>query len=236
MSEQFDAFMTLYTGLDREGPGDEASLAKAMAGLPAKARIFDAACGSGADTAMMLDILPEAQIIGVDKQPIFIDGAMSRGLNADFRVGDMLEPDGMFDLIWSAGAVYFVGLEAALKAWRGHLNPGGRVAFSEIVWMTGTPSEQTRTFWEAEYPQIGTIDSLSQRIEASGFKVISAEPLGRKGWDSFYDSVQASIKKLRKGTISPVMETVLAESEFERNLFYTHPGDYDYAVFNIEPA
>ncbi|MEE9453992.1 MAG: class I SAM-dependent methyltransferase [Paracoccaceae bacterium] len=228
-------FWTLYSGLTREGPGDKASLARALQGLAKEARIFDAACGSGADSAMMLDMLPEVEIIGVDKHPEFIAAAKARGLRADFHVSDMLAPDGKFDLIWCAGAVYFVGIEAALKAWGPHLEPGGRIAFSEVVWLTDTPSNAAKTFWQEAYPQIGTIASMRQRIEGCGFNVTSATPLGRAGWQHYYASLAARISELRKSPVSDNMAAVLVETEAEIALFEAHFGEYDYAVFLVQP-
>ncbi len=229
-------FWTLYSALPREGPGDAASLARALAGLPADARILDAACGSGADSAMILDILPDADIVGVDKHPDFIASAKARGLRAGFHIGDMLDLEGKFDLIWCAGAVYFVGIEAALKAWKPHMKPGGKIAFSEVVWLTDTPSIAAKTFWNAAYPQIGTIASLRQRITACGFTVTSAEPLGRAGWQGYYEGLRTRIAAIRATNPSPSMISVLCETEAEIALFEAHFGEYDYAVFIVAPT
>lgn len=236
MSEEFDCFIRLYSGLPREGPGDAESLALALQGLPAGARIFDAACGSGADTALMLDAMPQAEIFAVDKQQQFIDAAISRGLQADFQVGDMLKPSGKFDLIWSAGAVYFVGVEAALTAWRPHLKNGGRIGFSEAVWLTDTPHKAARNFWDDAFPAMGNIAEMTARIEAKGFRVILAKPLGRAAWLGYYASLAANIAEIRLNAPSKIMEKVMANTESEVALFEAHFGDYDYAVFIVEPA
>jgi len=236
MSEEFDCFMQLYSGLLREGPGDAESLSLALQGLPAGARIFDAACGSGADTGLMLDTLPQAEILAVDRQQQFIYAANSRGLPADFQVGDMLKPCGKFDLIWSAGAVYFVGVEAALAAWRPHLKNSGRIGFSEVVWLTDTPHKAAQDFWNDAFPAMGNIAEMSARIEAKGFRVISSRPLGRGAWLGYYASLAARIADIRLNAPSKMMQQVIAETESEMVLFEAHFGDYDYVVFIIEPA
>ena len=235
MSEAFECFMRLYSGLSREGPGDVASMMPALTGLPQSARIFDAACGSGADTKNMLDVSSLARVVGVDKQQQFIDAAKARGLRADFYTGDMLEPDGLFDLVWCAGAVYFVGVETALNSWRPHLKPAGRIGFSEIVWLTDTPSAPAKKFWHDAFPAMGNITQMSERIEKLGFRVISAKPLGRSGWETYYAGLAANIAKIKSGHITPVMAQTLAETETEIELFNAHPGQYDYAVFVAEP-
>ncbi len=58
---------------------------------------------------------------------------------------------GPFDLIWSAGALYFLGVTDGLTGWRAALAPGGAVAFSEPCFFTDTPSDAARAFWDG-YP------------------------------------------------------------------------------------
>lgn len=235
MPEEFDAFMELYSDLPREGPGNMDSLLNVLdiADTPVMGRIFDAACGSGADSAIIERALPGAKIIGVDKQPQFIKAAKARGLHAEFLVGDMLQPDGIFDLIWCAGAVYFFGIEAALDAWKQHLSLEGKIAFSELVWLK-EPSAPAKTFWDDAFPAMTTQNGLIQRIETSGFKVLSATPLGRSGWDPYLDALRERINLLQSR--GPAMDSVLAETSTEIALYDSHFGEYDYVVFLIEPA
>lgn len=235
MSDEFAAFMELYSGLPREGPGTVDSLLKVLeiADVPPLGRVLDAACGSGADCVTLSRALPNVELIGIDKQEAFIEAAKSRGLNADFREGDMLWPEGAYDLIWCAGAAYFFGAETVLEAWRSHLRPGGKVAFSEVVWM-GQPSPEAKAFWQEAYPQMDSQNGLAARIEASGFKVLSAEPLGRAGWDDYYNALRANIARL-KGQ-SEVMDAVCAETEAEIGIFDRHFGEFDYVLYLVEPV
>ncbi len=235
MSESFDAFIELYSGLPREGPGTVDSLLNVLeiADVPPLGRVLDAACGSGADSKTILRALPHLELIGVDSQPAFIKAATARGLNADFRVGDMLWPEGDFDLIWCAGAVYFAGMETALEAWRNRLRPGGKVAFSEVVWL-GPPSPGARDFWAEAYPQMDSKNGLATRIEASGYSVLSAGPLGRAGWEDYYSALRKNIARL-KGQ-SAVMDEVIAETEAEIAVYDAHFGEYDYVVYLVEPV
>ncbi len=234
MSDEFAAFMELYSGLPREGPGTVDSLLNVLeiADVPPLGRILDVACGSGADCETFQRALPAVELIGIDKQADFIEAAKARGLNAEFRVGDMLWPDGEFDLIWCAGAAYFFGAETVLEAWRSHLRPGGKVAFSEVVWL-GQPSAEAKVFWAEAYPQMDSQNGLAARIEKAGFRVLSAEPLGRAGWDDYYNALRANAACL-KGQ-SEVMDAVCAETEAEIGIYDAHFGEYDYAVYLVEP-
>jgi len=234
MSETLDAFMELYSGLPREGPGTVDSLLNVLeiADVPPLGRILDVACGSGADCETFQRALPAVELIGIDKQAAFIEAAEARGLNADFRVGDMLWPEGAFDLIWCAGAVYFFGAETVLEAWRSHLRPGGKVAFSEVVWL-GQPSAAAKAFWAEAYPQMDSQNGLAARIEKSGFRVLSAEPLGRAGWDEYYGALRANAARL-KGQ-SAEMDAVCAETEVEIATYDGHFGEFDYVMYLVEP-
>jgi len=234
MSEEFDAFMELYSGLPREGPGTVNSLLNVLeiTDVPPLGRVLDVACGSGADCETFQRALPGVELIGIDKQEAFIEAAKARGLNAEFRVGEMLWPPGEFDLIWCAGAVYFFGAETVLEAWRSHLRPGGKVAFSELVWQ-GQPSAEAKAFWTDAYPQIDSQNGLAARIEKSGFRVLSAEPLGRAGWEDYYDALRANVARL-KGK-SAVMDEVCAETEAEIAIFDAHFSEFDYVLYLVEP-
>jgi len=234
MSDGFAAFMALYSGLPREGPGTIDSLLSALeiANTPPLGRVLDAACGSGADSQTLRRALPNVELIGVDKQEAFITAAKARGIDADFQTGDMLWVEGEFDLIWCAGAVYFFGVETALDAWRGHLRPQGKIAFSEVVWI-GPPSPAAKAFWEEAYPQMSTRNGLAARIEASGYKLLSAEPLGRAGWEGYYAALRANIARLQGQ--SAVMDAVIAETEAEMAIFDSDFGSYDYVVYLVEP-
>lgn len=235
MSEAFSAFMQLYSDLPREGPGSIDSLLNVLeiADTPPLGRVLDAACGTGADCETLARALPNVELIGVDKQAEFIEAAKARGLQVDFQVGDMLWVTGNFDLIWCAGAVYFFGVETVLEAWRSHLQPGGKIAFSEVVWR-GQASTEAKDFWAEAYPKMDSQNGLSARIEACGFRVLSAEPLGRAGWETYYNALRENIERL-KGQ-SPVMDEVIAETEAEIAVYDAHFGEYDYVVYLVEPV
>ncbi len=235
MPEAFAAFMELYSGLPREGPGTVDSLLNVLeiADVPPLGRVLDAACGSGADSHTLRRALPNVELVGLDKQEAFIKAAKARGIAADFQIGDMLWVEGMYDLIWCAGAVYFVGVETALEAWRSHLPPGGKIAFSELVWM-GVPSAGAKAFWAEAYPQMSSKNGLAARIEQSGYRVLSAEPLGPAGWEGYYAALRANCARL-KGA-STVMDAVIAETEAEIAVYNTHFGCYDFVVYLAEPT
>ena len=138
MSADWDAFLTLHRDLPREGPGEAADVAWAakVAGVGSEARILDAACGPGGDITALLEVAPRGHVTACDRIAHFVAAARAAHL-ADPRVevvqADMTSLAGPFDLIWCAGAVYFLGVTEALTAWRPILAPGGAIAFSYKV-------------------------------------------------------------------------------------------------------
>lgn len=194
------AFFTLHQQLYREGPGEPADVAWAakVAGLPADARICDVACGPGADIPALLEAAPEGKITAIDAQKHFIEELHMR-IGADPRVmayvGHLAKLKGPYDLIWCAGAVYFLGIEKALTAWRPALAKGGMVAFSEPCFFTDDPSEDARTFWEG----YDTLDAagIDAQIQKAGFQTVATRRISDAAWQAYYDPMAARIEMLR---------------------------------------
>lgn len=231
------AFMTLHSGLPREAPGDAESLAWALdvAGTPATARILDAGCGPGADLAVLARLRPAAQLVGMDLMPEFIVEVQARLPQVQALVGDMLHPEGQFDLIWSAGAAYGPGVTKALAAWAGHLAEGGVVAFSDCLWRTLRPAPAARAFWDRDYPGMCDLPGHLSRLEAAGWRVRGARWLGPAAWEAYYEPLQARVAALRPGA-DDEMQTVLDDTQAEIDLWRRHGGDYGYYLTVVEPA
>lgn len=236
-----DAFFRLHQDLPREAPGDEDSLiwALELAETPARARILDAGCGPGADLMALARLRPGAELVGIDLHAPFIDRLRKTLPHVTAQVGDMLTPKGQFDLIWSAGAAYGPGVEAALSAWRQHLQPGGKIAFSDCLWRSNAPSAAATEFWGREYPQMCDLARHLTRLESLGWRVKGARWLGQAAWDSYYQPLEARIATLKpkaEAEQDQSMLTVLAEHQAEIDLWHQHGADYGYYLTVVEAA
>ncbi len=231
-------FFTIHTDLPREGPGCRESLdwAMSVAQPPRNARICDAGCGPGADVARLLDHAPEGDLLALDLHPDFIE-RVARGWAQDGRVtahqGDMATPGGPFDLIWSAGAVYHLGVTEALRGWRGALAPGGRIAFSELVWTTDAPAVAARSFWQA-YPAMTGIDGLCRRIDAADYRILGERLLPQAAWRNYYDPLSERVARLREGADAE-LAAALDETEREIAVWRAHGDDFGYLLCVVEP-
>lgn len=96
-------------------------------------RILDIGCGSGLPT-IELARWSGGDVVGLDVDPAALDCLMARarreGLEGRVRakLGSLFEvdlPEGMFDIVWSEGALAEIGFLGALRGWRRLLRPGG---------------------------------------------------------------------------------------------------------------
>ncbi len=76
-----------------------------------------------------------------------------------------------FDLIWSEGALYNIGIGKALGLCHGLLRPGGRLVFSDAVWRKAPPPE-VKAIFDADYPAMGTVSDVLANIGRSQFSVV----------------------------------------------------------------
>lgn len=225
-------FFLIHSDLPREGPGDLESLNCALSqiSLPDAPRILDAGCGPGADIPGLLAHRPQARIEARDTHAPYIDRILATYVD-DPRVHasteDMAKPIGQFDLIWSAGAVYFLGVRAALTAWRDHLMPAGAVIFSEISW-TGEPvSDEARAHW-AEYEGMQEWHGVLADVEAAGYRIVAHRFLPRAAWASYYDPIQARVDTLRASNPDQALTNALDAEQAEIDLWRAHGDEYGY--------
>jgi SAM-dependent methyltransferase len=237
-------FFALHSGLDHEAPGsrEDTLRALAMTGVAGAVRVLDAGCGPGAASLVLLEALPEARVTAVDLHAPFLAAARARAAAAGF--GDRLETveadmgrlpfaPGSFELIWSEGAAYSVGVEAALSAWRPLAAPGARLAFSDAVWLTGAPSPAAEAFW-AEYPDMTDVAGTRARVAAAGWRPVGDFVLPEAAWENYYRPLAARLAALVEAHGAEV--PVLAEHAREIALRREHGGEYGYAFFVAEAA
>jgi SAM-dependent methyltransferase len=237
-----DAFFRVYQGLPRQGPGSDACTREALGRLPpvpAKARVLDLGCGSGRQTLILAEVL-RTKVVAVDRHRPFLDqleaAAEHRGLGARIEVlcGDMaaLElPPGSVDLLWSEGAIYFLGFENGLRLWRPWLAPGGLVAVTECSWLSETRSEELAAFWREAYPAMGSVADNLARAGRAGFEACDWFALPPSAWwDDYYTPLLQRIRDLAPDA-DPAQAAVIAETEREIDLYRRHHEVYGYVFY-----
>lgn len=234
-----DAFFTLYQGLAREGPGEAADVAwvAELLNLAPSARICDAGCGSGGDVPALLAAAPEGHVTAMDSHAPFIEELKQRigpEARVTARAGDMAELSGPFDLIWSAGAIYFLGVTEGLRHWRRALADDGAVAFTEPCWFVEAPSEAARAFW-AEYPGITDAAGIDAKVREAGFRTLATRRVSDAAWEAYFGPLEARINMLRAGADSELTE-VLNATQDEIDGWRAVKAETGYLLSVVRPA
>lgn len=187
----------------RQGPGGDVETHRAiqLAGLRESGhlKIADIGCGTGASTFQLAREL-DAEITAVDFLPEFLEELQIRAV--DHGVSGRISPivcsmDALpfsneeFDVIWSEGAIYNMGFEAGVSAWRRFLKPGGKLVASEITWLTEERPAELQSYWETEYPEIGPASEKIAVLERLGFRPVGYFVLPETCWvDNYYQPLQ----------------------------------------------
>jgi SAM-dependent methyltransferase len=242
--EQRRVFFDAHNGLPREGPGNRHSTARAlrmMGALPKAPLIVDIACGPGAQTLDLAELVPDSRIVAIDAHPPFLDELRRRAAAAgaaariDARQGDMralpLDPGGA-DVLWCEGAAYIIGVPEALRVWPPLLKLGGRIALTEPVWLSSELPDAVRRNW-AEYPAMTDVAGCRAIIQRAGLKLLGDFLLPEAAWwAEYYGPLEARTRRLEeKYRGDPIGEVVLQEIIDEVDTYRRHSSCFGYQFF-----
>ena len=176
-------------------PAIRAICARYMAqiALPARPRVLEIGCGTGATTKLIMQHVDPAQLVGIDPSSVFID--MARETFADdprvsFAVGDAAatgQADACFDLVIAHTVFsHLVNPEGALTEARRVLQSDGKLVIFDgdfatltVALFDGDPLQAAagavvRNLVHAPY----IMRRLAALVTAAGFTVQSVEPHG----------------------------------------------------------
>jgi tRNA (cmo5U34)-methyltransferase len=148
------------------------TVAEATAGIYAE-RVLELGVGTGETSRRVLDLHPEAKLVGIDESAEMLAAASADvAAAADLRVSRLQDPlpEGNFDLVVSALAVHH--LDAAGKAdlfarVADRLRPGGRFVLGDVV-VPDDPADVVTPI-DGVYDQPSTIADQVQWLVAAGF-------------------------------------------------------------------
>lgn len=235
----------LHRNASRQGPGGDVETAQAikLSGLTQrkKLRIADIGCGTGASTLVLAKEL-DAVITAVDFLPDFLtkleqravnEGAAAKIKTLAASMEDLPFDRNMFDAIWSEGAIYNIGFENGIQAWRHFLRPGGILAVSELTWLTEERPPELDDHWKRVYPEVATASAKLALLEAHGYSPIGYFPLPETSWlDNYYRPMQRRFDAFLEGHDESEAAQAVVEAErveislYERFSAYVSYGFY----------
>jgi SAM-dependent methyltransferase len=240
-------FYELFCGLPRGGPGDNKSTRKAFANLknlPSEPLILDIGCGPGMQT-LELARISKGKIIALDNYQPFLDILMQKAIEEglDKRIipknQSMLEMDfegSPFDVIWSEGALYFMGFQNGLKRCHQLLKNKGYLVVTEAVLLLPNIPKPLKKFWDEGYPDIKNVKSNISLIQNEGFDLLSQFTLPKSSWiDNYYSPMEKRIKELKKKYYdNKIALQVFEDSEKEIKIYNKYSDYFGYEFFIMQ--
>lgn len=242
----WEIFFEVYEALPRQGPGNRDCAARALrlcGELPLSPAILDLGCGVGGQT-LQLAKLTAGSIVAIDshapsierlKETLAVQGLSGR---VQAQVGDMAHPGLMpesFDLIWSEGALYNIGIGNALRICHELLRPGGYLAFTDAIWRKENPPPEVRAGFDLDYPTMGSADDIVAAIRDCGYELIGHFTLPDEAWwTDFYTPMEIRISELRNNYADDtealaILDQLAGEPEIHRR----HSAYYAYEFFVV---
>jgi SAM-dependent methyltransferase len=90
--------------------------------------------------------------------------------------------DNTFDIIWSEGALYFMGFQKGLRKCHQLLKNNGYLAVTELVYLDSNPPAAVVEYIAGEYPDIKDVNGNIELIRKEGFNLISNFTLPEDSW------------------------------------------------------
>jgi SAM-dependent methyltransferase len=239
-----DPIEVMYGGLDKLGPGDDASTRHVLQLLPRSdfRRVVDVGCGTGRQTLVLARAL-DTVIHALDNFQPFLETleqrAAAAGLGERVQVHcmDMASLASVFkgvDLLWAEGSAYNLGFANALATWAPALAPGGFLVASELSWLDTAPPEQAAAFWREAYPGMGSVEANCRAASDAGYRLLDTWCLPAQSWvEGYYDVLGPRARSLLDHG-DEVVRALAEENLREIEIFHSAGNSYGYVFYVLQ--
>ncbi|MHC6527971.1 MerR family transcriptional regulator [Vibrio proteolyticus] len=238
MHDQYMAdFEYLFEGLERLGPGSQSDSLKALAAIKIESgSVLEIGCGKGITTELLATQSP-FKVTALDNDDYNLSCLKERLRHSDglhlvqsvcASMTDLPFSDVQFDVIWSEGSAYIMGIEKALRHWQPVLKEQGYLVISDLVWRINSPDAEVRDYWSQHYPDMQTVQSRVQLFERAGFQMIIHFDLSSHAWDNYIGPLQTRIDKVSQ---HPFTSNALSDIQRELSIHHNYLGQYGYHFF-----
>ncbi|MGS0681300.1 MerR family transcriptional regulator [Shewanella sp. 125m-7] len=238
--EQYMAdFELIFDGLTRFGPGAETDSLTALKAVSLNSgELLEVGCGKGVATRVLAQH-SEFVITALDNDESSLSSlkqSLSQGLAQRVKtvctsMTEMPFTKAEFNVIWSEGSAYIMGVEQAFKNWKPLLKPQGYLVISDLVWSTDTPSDELRAFWQQEYPDMVTANQRIEQAKQAGYELIDSFALSEQAWSEYYQPLQTRIDEL-----APLMPNskALVDINKEIEIAAKRQDEFDYQMLILQ--
>lgn len=203
--EYMNDFNRIFAGLDYHGPGSEADTLRAFKAIPEGSKnILDIGCGTGA-SSLILAQQNDTTVVALDNDENSLQTTQSRAEKAGLETSiqtccaSMLSipfADHSFNLLWSEGSAYIMGVEKALAEWQRLLPADGYLVMSDLVWTVNDPDSDLKQFWSKDYPDMSRAEKRLAQAEQQGYTVVDHFNLSDTAWNNYIEPLSARVAEL----------------------------------------
>ncbi len=105
------------------------------------------------------------------------------------------------------------------------------MVLSDLVWLTETPSQTAREFWQQEYPDMKNVETRITQMQNAGFDVLDHFTLSRQAWLDYALPLKERVAELQNSmSDSAALEDLAREIE----LYNQHLGEFGYEMFILQ--